>query len=61
MTREELNLRILELFPKLAEVEDWDWAETEDDEPVVMVENRAPSPASSTAPSTSPRRSRTRR
>jgi hypothetical protein len=41
MTRKELNLRILELFPKLAEVEDWEWDETEDDEPVVMVEKRA--------------------
>ena len=41
MTREELTDRILELFPELAEVEPWDWAETEDDEPVVMIEKHA--------------------
>jgi hypothetical protein len=41
MTRDELTKRVLELFPKLAEVEPWEWAETEDDEPVVMVENHA--------------------
>ena len=41
MTRDELTDRILELFPQLAEVEPWDWAETEDDEPVVMIEKHA--------------------
>ena len=41
MTREELTDRVLELFPQLAEVEPWDWAETEEDEPVVMTERHA--------------------
>jgi hypothetical protein len=47
--RKELNLRILELFPQLAKVEDWEWAETEDDEPVVMIERHATSPGWPTA------------
>ena len=34
MTRDELTDRILELFPQLAEVEPWERAETEEDEPV---------------------------
>ena len=29
------------LYPPLAEVEPWDWAETEEDEPVVMIERHA--------------------
>jgi hypothetical protein len=41
MTRKELNLRILELFPQLAKVEDWQWDETDEGEPVVMVEANA--------------------
>jgi hypothetical protein len=41
MTRDELTHRILELFPQLAEIEPWDWAETEDDQPVVMIEKHA--------------------
>jgi hypothetical protein len=41
MTREELTSRILELFPPLANVEPWEWAETEDSEPVVMIEKHA--------------------
>ncbi len=41
MTRDELTDRILELFPQLAEIEPWDWAETEDDQPVVMSEKHA--------------------
>jgi hypothetical protein len=41
MTRDELTDRILELFPQLAEVEPWEWAETEDSEPVVMIEKHA--------------------
>jgi hypothetical protein len=41
MTREELTDRILELFPALAEVEPWEWNETEDSEPVVMIEGYA--------------------
>jgi hypothetical protein len=41
MTREELTDRICELFPPLAEVKPWEWAETEDDEPVVMIEKHA--------------------
>jgi hypothetical protein len=41
MTREELTDRILELFPPLAEVEPWQWNETEDEEPVVLIENHA--------------------
>jgi hypothetical protein len=38
MTRDELTDRIVELFPPLAEVEPWEWAETEEDEPVVLIE-----------------------
>jgi hypothetical protein len=41
MTRDELTDRILELFPSLAEVEPWEWAETDDSEPVVMIEGHA--------------------
>ena len=41
MTRDELTDRIIELFPPLAEVEPWEWAETEDSEPVVVIENHA--------------------
>ena len=41
MTRDELTDRILDLFPQLAEVEPWEWAETEEDEPVVLIEKHA--------------------
>ena len=41
MDKKDLNLRILELFPQLAKAEDWQWDETEDGEPVVMVEANA--------------------
>ena len=41
MTREELTDRILELFPQLADVKDWSWDETEEGEPVVMIERHA--------------------
>jgi hypothetical protein len=41
MTREELTDRIIELFPQLAEVQPWEWAETEESEPVVMIERHA--------------------
>ena len=41
MTREQLTDRITALFPALAEVEPWDWAETDEDEPVVMIEHHA--------------------
>lgn len=41
MTRDQLTDRITELFPPLAEVEPWDWNETEDDEPVAMIEKHA--------------------
>jgi hypothetical protein len=41
MTRDELTDRILELFPKLAEVSPWQWAETEEDEPVALIERHA--------------------
>ncbi len=41
MTREELTDRVVELFPKLAEVKPWEWNETEDSEPVVMIEGYA--------------------
>jgi hypothetical protein len=41
MTRDELTDRILELFPQLAQVEPWEWAESEEDEPVVMIERHA--------------------
>ena len=38
MTRDQLTDRIIELFPKLADVTPWEWNETEDSEPVVMIE-----------------------
>ncbi len=41
MTRDELTDRVLELFPPLAEVKPWDWAETDEGEPVVMIETHA--------------------
>ncbi len=41
MTRDDLTNRVLELFPPLAEVEPWEWNETEEGEPVVMVERHA--------------------
>jgi hypothetical protein len=41
MTRDELTDRVLELFPKLAEVEPSEWDETEEGEPVVMIERHA--------------------
>ena len=41
MTRTELTDRITELFPPLAEVEPWDWGETDEGEPVVVVERHA--------------------
>jgi hypothetical protein len=41
MTRDELTDRVLELFPPLANVTPWEWDETEEGEPVVMVEANA--------------------
>ena len=41
MTRDELTERVLELFPPLAGVEPWEWAETEEGEPVVCIEHHA--------------------
>jgi hypothetical protein len=41
MTRDELTDRITELFPPLAEVKPWEWAETDEGEPVVMIERHA--------------------
>ena len=41
MTRDELTDRVIELFPRLADVKPWDWAETDEGEPVVMVERHA--------------------
>jgi hypothetical protein len=41
MIRDQLTDRVLELFPPLAEVEPWEWNETEDGEPVVMIEAHA--------------------
>ena len=41
MTRDELTDRVIELFPPLAQVEPWDWAETDEGEPVVVVEKHA--------------------
>jgi hypothetical protein len=41
MTRAELTDRITELFPPLAEVEPWEWAETDEGEPVVCIERHA--------------------
>jgi hypothetical protein len=40
MARNELTARVLELFPPLAEVEPWEWGETDEGEPVVLVERR---------------------
>ena len=52
MTREELTERVTELFPPLAEVTPWDWAETDEGEPVVVVRGTRASLASTAAPST---------
>ena len=41
MTRDELTDRVLELFPPLAEVKPWEWNETDECEPVVMIERHA--------------------
>jgi hypothetical protein len=41
MTRDELTNRVIELFPPLAQVEPWEWAETDEDEPVGLIENHA--------------------
>ncbi len=41
MTRDELTARILELFPPLADVEDWRWDKTEAGEPIVLIEMNA--------------------
>ena len=41
MTRDELTDRIVALFPPLADVEPWEWAETEEGEPVVLIEKHA--------------------
>jgi hypothetical protein len=41
MTRDDLAHRVIELFPPLAEVKPWEWAETDEGEPVVLVENHA--------------------
>ena len=41
MTRDELTDRVIELFPPLAEVKPWEWAETDEGEPVVMIERHA--------------------
>lgn len=41
MTRDELTGRVTELFPPLADVEPWEWAETDEAEPVVVIERHA--------------------
>ena len=41
MTRDELTDRVIELFPPLAEVKPWTWDETDEHEPVVMIERHA--------------------
>ena len=41
MTQDELTDRIIELFPPLAEVKPWDWGETDEGEPVVVIERYA--------------------
>lgn len=41
MTRNELTHRVTKLFPPLAEVKPWDWGETDEGEPVVVVEAHA--------------------
>jgi hypothetical protein len=41
MTRTELTDRVIELFPPLAEAKPWDWNETDEGEPVVLIEKHA--------------------
>jgi hypothetical protein len=41
MTREQLTDRVIELFPPLAEAKPWEWAETDEHEPVVVIEHHA--------------------
>ena len=41
MTRDDLRERVVKLFPWLAKVGPWDWAETDEGEPVVVVERHA--------------------
>jgi hypothetical protein len=41
MTPAELTERITELSPPLAEVKPWDWTETDEGEPMVVVERHA--------------------
>ncbi len=41
MTQQELTDRVLELFPPLAGVKPWQWAETEQGEPVAVIERYA--------------------
>jgi hypothetical protein len=41
MTRDQLTARVIELFPPLAEVKPWEWAETDEGEPVVVIERHA--------------------
>ena len=41
MTRDELTNRVIELFPPLAQVKPWEWAETDEGEPVVCIERHA--------------------
>jgi hypothetical protein len=38
MPREQLIARVLDLYPQLAEVEPWQWSETEQGEPVALIE-----------------------
>jgi hypothetical protein len=41
MTRDELTDRVIELFPPLADAKPWEWAETDEGEPVLCVERHA--------------------
>ena len=41
MTRDELTDRVIELFPPLVQVKPWEWAETDEGEPVVCIERHA--------------------
>ena len=52
MTRDELSDRVIELFPPLAEVKPWEWAETEEGSQCWWSKKYAPSPASTAATST---------
>ncbi len=61
MPRDELTDRVIELFPPLAEVKPWDSGETDEGEPVVVVEAHASFTGLDSGCVDLPRRSRTQR